>query len=587
MYQIQVDSRSTFFVVILWLTMLAAPSISAQILNKNDPLLLSFNVNGFSLLAELYQNTQLLEKINTPIANAEQLHYKGQLSGYPQSGVRVSYSNGHWQGVLQFENELYIIDASHNPIVNGAEGLHTYQATDDEELKTCASGVIKTPFFQNDSSMSSLQSNVSNMEKELLANKPIASHFTTASASISDVCANRINGVCLLPEIELAYDLSYQNLPGSEAPMQRALRELNEMELFFQNGLGYQFSRISLTMLDADQNALIGSSDDPNDLLDRLRILRGSNQLDFLEQSRSIFHLVTGRDFSGSDGDVIGIAYLGQVCESFGLNTGLTDAGDTSLVSLVMAHEIGHNLGADHDAIEVNGCPENQHVMSASLGFQASSFTGFSSCSIESINQTVADNLSGLCFNFPVDVGLSSSFNNPVSPDRVTPFDLVYNINTDDGYIPISSLNVSGVINNVDEGQFVSASIEGGVCTTMSSSYNCTVNNPLSNFALTVTATVNQNATELIMQHSVSTATAETTDVIASNNTLNVTLNSFGESEPSDGSVDSPTDDTLVDDQSNNTLTSNGSGGGGGSMNPLGLMLLAGMYVLRRVRENC
>ena len=225
--------------------------------------------------------------------------------------------------------------------------------------------------------------------------------------------------------------------------------------------------------------------------------------------------------------------------------------------------------------------------MSASLGFQASSFTGFSSCSIESINQTVADNLSGLCFNFPVDVGLSASLNNPVSPDRVTPFDLVYNINTDDGYIPISSLNVSGVISNVDEGQFVSASIEGGVCTAMSSSYNCTVNNPLSNFALTVTATVNQNATELIMQHSVSTATAETTDVIASNNTLNVTLNSFGEPEPSDGPVDSPTDDTPVDDQSNNTLTSNGSGGGGGSMNPLGLMLLAGMYVLRRVRANC
>jgi hypothetical protein len=79
MYQIQVDSRSTFFVVILWLTMLAAPSISAQILKKDDPLLLSFNVNGFSLLAELHQNTQLLEKISTPVVNAEQLHYKGQL----------------------------------------------------------------------------------------------------------------------------------------------------------------------------------------------------------------------------------------------------------------------------------------------------------------------------------------------------------------------------------------------------------------------------------------------------------------------------------------------------------------------------
>ena len=540
---------------------------------------LSFKVNGFSLLAELHKNTQLLEKISVPVKNSEQLHYKGQLTGYPNSSVRVSYSNDHWQGVLLLEDELYIVDASHNSIVSGSEGLRTYPAAKNDKLKNCASGIIRKPFFHSENVLSLSQADIVNVDSNLSTNEPITSNFTTASASVADVCANQINGVCLLPEIELAYDLSYQNLPGSESPMQRALRELNEMELFFQNGLGYQFSRISLTMLNSAQDELIGSSDDPNDLLDRLRILRGSNRLDFLQQSRSIFHLVTGRDFSGIDDNVVGIAYPGQVCETFGLNTGLTDAGDTSLVSLVMAHEIGHNLGADHDSTETNGCAENQNVMSANIGFQASGFTGFSSCSIEAINQNVADNLSGLCFNFPIDIGLTASLDNPVSPDRVTPFDLVYNVNTQDGYIPVSSLNINGVIGNGDEGRFVSANVEGGVCTTTSSSYNCTVNNPLRDLALTITVAINSKADELSMQHNVSTVTADTTDVRTSNNTLIVTLNSFGQQDP----IVDPVDNSIETD---NTSASNTSSGGGGSIDPLVLSLLAGSCVLRGVRRR-
>ena len=136
-----------------------------------------------------------------------------------------------------------------------------------------------------------------------------------------------------------------------------------------------------------------------------------------------------------------------------------------------------------------------------------------------------------------------------------------------------------GEISNTDEGQFVSASIEGSVCTSMASSYNCTVNNPLRDFSLKVTATVNQNAAELSMQHWVSTVTADTTDVRTSNNTLIVTLNFFGQQDP----IVDPVDNSIETD---NTSASNTSSGGGGSIDPLVLSLLAGSCVLRGVRRR-
>lgn len=542
---------------------------------RGQPLNIAFDVNGYTLMAELFENRQLLAKISHPVDPDGQTHYKGTFTGYPGSAIRVSHIDGHWRGVLLLNGELHKVDAYRNPGAASSGGLVT-APPDWAALaqSQCASPSMDTLRDHTGHSYSPLQNMTFQAQTLPTSEVDITAVPDTSAATLADVCANPINGVCLLPEIEFAYDLTYQNLVSSETPMQRALREINEMELFFLSGMGFEFSRLSLTMLDATQDALIGASTDPNDLLNRLRILRGSNQLTYLQNTRSIFHFVTGRNLSGN---VIGIAYLDQICSGFGVNTGLTDAGGTSLVSLVMAHEIGHNMGADHDEAAVNGCPENRNVMSPSLGSFAAGFTAFSSCSIDSINQSAATALSTACFDFPIDAGIIADIGNPQSPNRVDPFDLEYQINADDGYVQIGSLSIDGVIPDPSEGRFINVGVDGGSCTVTASSYSCTVINPPVSMNLTVTASVEELADEFTVQHSVTTATAHVTDVLPLNNLVTDTLNNFGDASGA------PAPQTNGGSAGGGDATGGGGGGGGGAINPL---LVAAMIVIAVSRRR-
>ena len=105
-------------------------------------------------------------------------------------------------------------------------------------------------------------------------------------------------------------------------------------------------------------------------------------------------YLFTARDFRGTLGNNItqsrpvnltdvsfsGIAYRGGVCrnhfltlkdhgklEGISLNTGFVTFAGNSLSSeplLTFAHEVGHNLGAEHDG-DGNHCDPNHYMMAA------------------------------------------------------------------------------------------------------------------------------------------------------------------------------------------------------------------------------
>ncbi|NNL57794.1 MAG: hypothetical protein HKO71_08575, partial [Pseudomonadales bacterium] len=490
------------------------------------------NVNGVAMQAELIDNNALLEKLARPVDVGNARFYAGRLRGYPGSAVRVSKIDGRWRGIVVLDGEMYRIGQRSGALA-GVEGLPSERIDYGQaERQLCGAkrahdghrsartGAMAQPLaalqaadmFANriaeaPASTAEAPVNVGEAPLSLAMLQAESPVFTVTSAATigSPLCANPIDGVCLLPEIEFAYDLSYQNLPANgQTPMQRALLEINELELFLQRSFNFRFSRLSVTMLNAAQDALVGGTDNAADLLDQLRRLRGSGQLGFLQKPRSIFHFVTGRDFpsTAAEGNIVGLAYLDQVCAGSGLNTGLTDAGDTPVVSLVMAHEIGHNLGALHDDETTNGCASNQYVMSGSIGAASAGMTDYSSCSVRDMEAAISANLSTSCFSFPVDVSITGDEGNPVQPPLSTPFESNFEVLRNDGHVAVNRLRIEGSINDATQGYFTTATAAGQDCSVSSSgsSFYCEVSFPAMSNTVSVGSYAYASASELAIQ---------------------------------------------------------------------------------------
>lgn len=177
----------------------------------------------------------------------------------------------------------------------------------------------------------------------------------------------------VVAEIALDADYEFFQLNGGTvaATVQDMESIINGVETIYEAQLGITYEITSVTVRSSEPDPY--SATNQSALLQQL-VSRWNAPPESLIQ-RDVVHLFTGKDL---DGSVIGVAYVGAVCNlsyAYGLSQSRFTASMTHRVAL-SAHEIGHNWNAQH----CNGCTSCSNccqIMCSSLGGCSGILTSF------------------------------------------------------------------------------------------------------------------------------------------------------------------------------------------------------------------
>lgn len=291
---------------------------------------------------------------------------RGKLAGNPISWVRLTTFAGRVEGVIWDGHDLYSVTsydriARHltTPLAVGPGQTVVFRLSD-------TLNALPRAFCATSASPEGLAPNNGLMQYRKL---------------VADLSANASMAVFMTRQVEISLiaDATLQNLFGTSTSAEMLAR-FNVAEGIFgeQAALLLRPTDVRLAPVAPDPF----TSTNPSTLLGQVSTFRGATDG---VRNRGIAHLITGRDL---DGDTIGIAMLSGACD---LEDGvsLSEEGrlGVTLGGLVMAHEFGHNFGAEHDGVAGSACAfEPQFYLMAPV---LNGSSEFSQCSLTSMRAII------------------------------------------------------------------------------------------------------------------------------------------------------------------------------------------------------
>ena len=324
----------------------------------------SFDAYGRRFSLSLENNERVLQKL--PAQRKQQLAryrlLRGSLENTPGSWVRLTESSRGIEGAIWDGRELYavtrhdqIADLLTTPLAVAPEQTVVYRLSD-------ARNALPRDFCALTGDVA--ESQVTGLQQYQALMSEISGGIVTPTISRQ-------------LEISVIADQAFQ--AGEHDPTAAMMARLNIVEGIFSEQLGLLILATDVRLV-ADADPF--TSTHGTTLLEQLGTYREANAA---VRARGLAHLMTGKDL---DGTTAGIAYIGTVCEvKRGVSVSQRSYG-TTISALIMAHELGHNLGAGHDGVAGGSCANvgEGFIMSPSV----SGYATFSHCSMDSMRPVLA-----------------------------------------------------------------------------------------------------------------------------------------------------------------------------------------------------
>ncbi|XP_054584908.1 disintegrin and metalloproteinase domain-containing protein 8 isoform X2 [Eptesicus fuscus] len=256
-------------------------------------------------------------QVTEPLQRQDHCFYQGHVEGHPLSAASLSTCDG-LRGFFQAGSDVHLIE----PLGGGGEeGRHALYKAQHLRQKAGTCGVSNT----------SLESMLG--PRTLAAFRPRNGPLARKTRYV---------------ELYVVVDSSeFQKLGSREAVRRRVLEVVNHVDKLYQE-LKFRVVLVGLDIWNYGDKIRVSSN--ASIMLENFLAWRAQNLVGRYPHDN--VQLITGIDF---DGTTVGLARVSAMCSQ---NSGAVNQDHSSNpigVASTLAHEMGHNLGMDHDE-NVQGC---------------------------------------------------------------------------------------------------------------------------------------------------------------------------------------------------------------------------------------